>query len=71
METMMNEKSSWRIFFHPAFEKQLSSLTAKVELLKRKYSDSYQKKKSTKILTAIRQITVSYTHLTLPTNSRV
>jgi toxin YhaV len=49
MGTMMNEKSSWRIFFHPAFEKQLSSLTAKVELLK----------KSTKILAAIRQIIIT------------
>jgi hypothetical protein len=26
METMMNEKSSWRIFFHTAFGKQFSSL---------------------------------------------
>lgn len=59
MGTMMNEKSSWRIFFHPAFEKQLSSLTAKVELLKNKYPDSYQKKKSTKILAAIRQIIIT------------
>ena len=43
-------------FFQPASEKQFSSLTAKVELLKNKYPDSYQKKKSTKILAAIRQI---------------
>lgn len=56
---MMNEKSSWRIFFHPAFEKQLSALADKVELLKNKYPDSYQKKKSTKILAAIRQIIIT------------
>ena len=55
----MNEKSSWRIFFQPASEKQFSSLTAKVELLKNKYPDSYQKKKSTKILAAIRQIIIT------------
>ena len=30
-------------FFQPASEKQFSSLTAKVELLKNKYPDSYQK----------------------------
>ena len=46
-------------FFQPASEKQFSSLTAKVELLKNKYPDSYQKKKSTKILAAIRQIIIT------------
>lgn len=35
-------------FFQPASEKHFSSLTAKVELLKNKYPDSYQKKKKYK-----------------------
>ena len=43
----------WKIYAHPLFLNELETLTLKVEKLQRKYPDTYQKKKATKLLAAI------------------
>ena len=46
----------WRIFTHPLFLSQLEELSLKVERLRQKYPQGYQKKNATKRLAAINKL---------------
>ncbi|MEM8674971.1 MAG: type II toxin-antitoxin system YhaV family toxin [Cyanobacteria bacterium P01_G01_bin.67] len=48
--------NEWRIFAHPLFISQLEELTNKVERLRQKYPQDYQKKNVTKRLAAINKL---------------
>ena len=48
--------NGWRIFAHPLFISQLEELTNKVERLRQKYPQDYQKKNATKRLAAINKL---------------
>lgn len=48
--------NSWKIYAHSLFLEQLEKLTVKVEKLKKKYPESYQQKKPTKLLAAINKL---------------
>ena len=48
--------NQWRIFAHPLFISQLEELTNKVERLRQKYPQDYQKKNATKRLAAINKL---------------
>ena len=48
--------NGWRIFAHPLFVSQLEELTNKVERLRQRYPQDYQKKNATKRLAAINKL---------------
>jgi len=48
--------NGWRIFAHPLFTSQLEELSNKVERLRQKYPQDYQKKNATKRLAAINKL---------------
>ncbi|MEM7590548.1 MAG: type II toxin-antitoxin system YhaV family toxin [Cyanobacteria bacterium P01_A01_bin.83] len=48
--------NGWRVFAHPLFTSQLEELSNKVELLRQKYPQDYQKKNTTKRLAAINRL---------------
>ncbi|WP_319420215.1 type II toxin-antitoxin system YhaV family toxin [Pleurocapsa sp. FMAR1] len=48
--------NGWRIFAHPLFLSQLEALLNKVEGLRQKYPQGYQKKNATKRLAAINKL---------------
>ena len=48
--------NGWRIFTHPLFLSQLEELSLKVERLRQKYPQGYQKKNATKRLAAINKL---------------
>ena len=48
--------NGWRVFAHPLFISQLEELTNKVERLRQKYPQDYQKKNAAKRLAAINNL---------------
>ena len=48
--------NGWRIFAHSLFLSQLEELSNKIERLRQKYPQGYQKKNATKRLAAINQL---------------
>ena len=48
--------NGWRVFAHPLFISQLEELTNKVERLRQKYPQDYQKKNAAKRLAAINKL---------------
>ena len=48
--------NEWRIFAHPLFLSQLEELSNKVERLRQKFPQDYQKKNATKRLAAINKL---------------
>ena len=45
--------NGWKIYAHSLFLEQFEALVAKVKILRQKYPQNYQQKKSTKLLAAI------------------